>query len=51
MKYYVATRTDSNIYELTEFEDLGGAYNFYLQDVAHRMILKEVKPEVREKNV
>lgn len=49
MKYYVATKINGNQFNLSEFDTLGQAYNFYIQDATNRMIVKEVKPEVTEK--
>ena len=49
MKYFVASNIDSNHFILNEFDNLGQAYKFYLEDAAKRIIVKEVKPEVTER--
>lgn len=48
MKYYVANNIESNHFILSEFDNLNSAYKYYLEDPAHRMIVKEVNPEVKE---
>ena len=45
MKYYIV---EKNGYDLRSFESLASAYKFYLEDVAKRIILKEVAPKVVE---
>ena len=47
-KYFVSEKNKNGGINLRGFGDLPSAYRFYLEDVAGRMILKEVEPKVIE---
>ena len=47
MKYYVLIKEDNRA-EVREFDGLSKAYRFYLEDPAHREVVKPIEPKVTE---